>query len=109
MRPSGALVLAALGLALMQPGKDSRVAFAVGLAVIAVAALGLSLVLFNVDLDIISPWLAPWAAVPGLGPAVFRVAVATVLAFGSRADRSRSAVSKGIASLRPCSPASPAP
>src|SRR5712664_998376 len=82
MRPSGALVLAALGLALMQPGKDSRVAFAVGLAVIAVAALGMSLVLFNVDLDIISPWLAPWAAVPGLGPAVFRVAVATVLAFG---------------------------
>jgi hypothetical protein len=44
MRPSGALVLAALGLALVQPGKDSRVAFAVGLAVIAVAALGLSLV-----------------------------------------------------------------
>jgi len=35
MRPSGALALAALGLALMHPGKDSRVAFAVGLAAAA--------------------------------------------------------------------------
>jgi hypothetical protein len=66
----------------MQPGKDSRVTFAVGLAVIAVAALGLSLVLFNIDLDIISRWLAPWAAVPEPGAALLRLQSAATLAFG---------------------------
>jgi predicted MFS family arabinose efflux permease len=50
MRPSAALCLAALGLALVHPGKDSRFAFAVGFAVIAVAAVGLVLILLNVDL-----------------------------------------------------------
>ena len=40
MRPSGAAALAAFGFALMHPGKDSRVAFAVGLAAAALAALG---------------------------------------------------------------------
>src|SRR5712672_2077006 len=83
MRPSGALALAALGLALMHPGKDSRVAFAFGLTVAALGALGLGLALFNVELGLgINRWLAPWAAVPGLGPAFFRVAVAGTLAFG---------------------------
>ena len=37
MRPSAALCIAALGLALMHPGKDLRFAFAVGLAVVAAA------------------------------------------------------------------------
>src|SRR5712671_5390260 len=83
MRPSVALCLAALGFALMHPGKDSRVAFAVGLAAAALAALGLGLALFNVELRLgIDRWLAPWAAVPELGPALFRVAVAGTLAFG---------------------------
>jgi PAS domain S-box-containing protein len=82
MRPLGALSLTALGLALMHPGKDSRVAFAVGLSVAALAALVLGLTLFNVDLDIINRWLAPRAAVLGLGSALFRVSVAGTLAFG---------------------------
>jgi len=83
MRPSGAAALAAFGFALMHPGKDSRVAFAVGLAAAALAALGLGLALLNVELRLgIDRWLAPWAAVPKLGPALFRVAVAGTLAFG---------------------------
>ena len=43
MRPAGALALAAVGVALMHPGKNSRVAFAVGLAAAALAAVGLGL------------------------------------------------------------------
>ncbi len=83
MRPLAALCLAALGLGLVHPGKDSRVAFAFGLTVAALGALGLGLALFNVELGLgINRWLAPWAAVPGLGPAFFRVAVAGTLAFG---------------------------
>ncbi len=94
MRPLAALCLAALGLGLVHPGKDSRVAFAFGLTVAALGALGLGLALFNVELGLgINRWLAPWAAVPGLGPAFFRVAVAGTL----------------VALLRPCLPASPAP
>jgi PAS domain S-box-containing protein len=62
-RPLGALTLAALGLALMYPGKDGRFAFAVGLAGVALAALGLALALLNAELGI-DRWLAP-AAVPG--------------------------------------------
>ena len=42
MRPLGALCLAALGFALVHPGKNSRLAFAVGLAAAALAALGLA-------------------------------------------------------------------
>jgi two-component sensor histidine kinase/PAS domain-containing protein len=64
MRPSGVLPLAALGLALVHPGKNYRIAFAVGLAVAAIAALGLILVLFSVDLSAINRWLAPGYAVP---------------------------------------------
>ncbi len=78
-RPLGAFGLATLGLALMHPGKDSRVAFIVGLTVAASAALGLILVLFNVELGIINRLLAPGAAVP---PASFRIASAAVVTFG---------------------------
>src|SRR5258708_7698713 len=83
MRPSGALALAALGFALMHPGKDLRVAFAVGLAAAGLAALGLALALFNIELRLgIDRWLAPSAAVPELGPALLRVAIAGTLGFG---------------------------
>jgi PAS domain S-box-containing protein len=81
MRPSGVLGIAALGLALMHPGKDSRVAFAVGLAAAALAALGLGLALLNVEPDI-DRWLAPRVAVPGPPVASFRMANAATLAFG---------------------------
>ena len=73
MRPLGAFGLAALGLALIHPGKDSRVVFAVGVVVAVFAALILGLVLLNFDLGRINRWLAPWAAVPGLGPAFGRL------------------------------------
>src|SRR5215470_11575913 len=72
MRPSAALCVAALGLALVHPGKDSRFAFAAGLAVVAAAAVGLGLILFNVDPGIDS-WLAPRAAMEGPGAVSFRV------------------------------------
>jgi PAS domain S-box-containing protein len=78
MRPSAALCLAALGLALVHPGKDSRFAFAVGLAVVAVAAVGLVLILLNVDPGI-DPWLAA-GAVKGRVP--FRIAKVVALALG---------------------------
>jgi PAS domain S-box-containing protein len=76
-RPLGALGLMALGLALIHPGKESRVAFALGLTAAAIAAVGLVLVLFNVELGI-NRWLAPTAAVP---PGSFRVASAALLTF----------------------------
>jgi PAS domain S-box-containing protein len=82
MRPLGALCLTALGLALVHPGKNSRMAFAIGLAVAALAALGLVLVLFNVDLGLINHWLVPRAALPGLGTATFRGASAATVALG---------------------------
>jgi len=82
MRPLGAFGLAALGLALIHPGKDSRVVFAVGVVVAVFAALILGLVLLNFDLGRINRWLAPWAAVPGLGAAPFRVGSAAAVAFG---------------------------
>ena len=52
MRPVGALGLAALGIALVHPGKDSRVAFAIGVAAAALAALSLGLALLNIELGI---------------------------------------------------------
>jgi len=83
MRPTGALILAALGVALVRPGNDSRVAFAVGLTLAVLAALGLGLVLlFNVELGIIDRWLAPRADVAGLGAVSFQVASAATVAFG---------------------------
>jgi PAS domain S-box-containing protein len=75
--PFAVLMLAAFGLALVRPGKDSRLAFAVGLAGIACAAVGLVLVLFNIKLDI-DRWLSPRAPLA----ASFRVTSAGMLAFG---------------------------
>jgi PAS domain S-box-containing protein len=60
LKPVTAMCLAALGLSLARPGKDSRFALPVGLAVAALAALDL----FGVDLGI-NQWLVPQAAVPG--------------------------------------------
>jgi PAS domain S-box-containing protein len=77
-RPLGALGLAIMGLALMHPGKDSRVAFSVGLVTAISAALGLVLVLFNVELGI-NHWLAPEA---GLPPGPSQVTSAALAAFG---------------------------
>jgi hypothetical protein len=81
MRPVGALGLAALGIALIHPGKASRVAFAVGLAAAALAALSLGLALLNVELGI-DRWLVPQAAVSGPAGVSFRMANAATLAFG---------------------------
>jgi len=66
MRPSAALILGALGLALVHPGKDSRFAFAVGLVVAAIATGGLGLILLDLD-PRIDPWLASWGAAEGPG------------------------------------------
>jgi PAS domain S-box-containing protein len=81
MRPSTALCIAALGLALMHPGKDLRFAFAVGLAVVGVAAVGLGLILFDIDPGI-DPWLAPRFVGPEPGAVSFRVAKVAALALG---------------------------
>jgi PAS domain S-box-containing protein len=81
MRPVGALGLAALGIALIHPGKDSRVAFAVGVAAAALAALSLGLALLSVELGI-DRWLVPQAAVSGPTAFSFRMANAATLAFG---------------------------
>src|SRR5262249_17683508 len=59
-KPVAALCLAALGLALVHPGKNSRFALAVGLVVAAIAVLDL----FRVDFGI-NRWLVPRASVPG--------------------------------------------
>src|SRR5258705_9730696 len=66
VKPVVALCLVALGLALMHPGKNSRLAFAVGLAVAAIAALDL-LDRFGIDLGVnhLNRLLVPQAAVPG--------------------------------------------
>ncbi len=66
VKPTTALCLAALGLALVHPGKNSRLAFAVGLAVAAIAALDL-LDRFGIDTGInrLNRLLVPRAAVPG--------------------------------------------
>jgi PAS domain S-box-containing protein len=80
MRPVGALGIAALGLALIHPGKDLRIAFAVGLAAVVLAALGLGLAVLDVELGV-DRLLAP-AAAPGPSVASFRVANAATLAFG---------------------------
>jgi PAS domain S-box-containing protein len=70
-------MLAAFGLALVHPGKDSRFAFAVGLAGIAYAAVGLVVVLFSIELGI-ERWLAPRAPLA----ASFRVTSTGMVAFG---------------------------
>jgi hypothetical protein len=80
-RPLVALCVAALGLALVHPGRSSRFVFAVGLAVVATAAVGLGATLFNVDLGI-DHWLAPRAAVEGPGTLAFRMPKVEALALG---------------------------
>jgi PAS domain S-box-containing protein len=75
--PFAVLMLAAFGLALVHPGMDSRFAFAVGLAGIACAAVGLVVALFDIELGI-DRWLAPRAPLAGS----FRVTIAGMLAFG---------------------------
>jgi PAS domain S-box-containing protein len=66
VKPTTALCLVALGGALVHPGKNSRLAFAAGLAVVAIAALDL-LDRFGIDLGInhLNRLLVPQAAVPG--------------------------------------------
>jgi len=66
VKPTTALCLAALGLALMHPGKNSRLASAAGLAVAAIAALDL-LDQFGIDLGInhLNRLLVPQALVLG--------------------------------------------
>jgi hypothetical protein len=65
VKPTTALCLAVLGLAVVYPGTASRFVFAVGLAVAAVAALDL-LDLFSIDSGInrLNRLLVPQAAVP---------------------------------------------
>ena len=89
VKPVVAFCLVTLGLALMHPGKNSRLALAVGLAVAAIAALDL-LDRFGIDLGInrLNRLLVPRAAVPGPETS-FRmingVPLALVLAGGSLA------------------------
>jgi PAS domain S-box-containing protein len=78
-KPVTALCLAVVGLALLHPGKNSRVASAVGLAVMAAAASDLSQDLFGVDLRI-DRWLAPQATEPGPWGTPLHVTNATAVA-----------------------------
>jgi PAS domain S-box-containing protein len=86
VRPVTALCLAALGLALDHPGKNSRFAFAAGLAVAAVAVLDLGQDLFGFDFGI-DRWLVPRTALQGSEAPSFRMIngmpVAIALAGGS--------------------------
>jgi PAS domain S-box-containing protein len=65
VKPTTALCLVALGLALVHPGMNSRLAFAVGVAVTAISALDL-LDLFGIDSGInrLNGFLVPRAAMP---------------------------------------------
>jgi PAS domain S-box-containing protein len=67
-KPVAALCLMALGLALVDPGKNWRFALAIGLAVAAIAVLDL----FGVDFGI-NRWLVPRAAMPAPGAASFEM------------------------------------
>src|SRR5215470_3938617 len=88
VKPSTAWCLTALGAALVHPGKNLRFAFAVGLAVAAVAALDLCLDLFGVELGI-DRLQSSRSAVLGQGAALVPMPHATslglVLASGSLA------------------------
>jgi PAS domain S-box-containing protein len=77
MRPVGTLALAVFGFALVHPGKDARLAFAVGLAVAVVTVLGVVLVLLDVDLEFINHWLLPGVVLPA---ASFRLSGAGAVA-----------------------------
>jgi hypothetical protein len=84
VKPVTAMCLAALGLALVHPGKGSRFAFAVSLAVAALTLLDL----FGVDLGIYR-WLVPRTMVPGPEETSFQIIngmpLAIALAAGSLA------------------------
>ena len=73
VNPLVAMCLAALGLALVRPGKDWRFAFAAGLAVAALAALRLGLELFPAEPD-----RDGWLRGPAL--AVFQIPPAALVA-----------------------------
>jgi PAS domain S-box-containing protein len=79
VKPVAALCLAALGIALVCPGKNERLAVVFGLAVAAGAALDLGQDLFGFDFGV-NRWLAPRAAVPVNGAASFRMITGTKLA-----------------------------
>jgi PAS domain S-box-containing protein len=81
VKPVTALCLGALGLALMHPHRDSRFAFAVGLAVAALAAFALAEVLFNVELGI-GRFVVAGEASFRTTATTFRVTNAAVLAGG---------------------------
>src|SRR5262249_56713701 len=70
VKPATALCLTALGLALVHSGKNLRFAFAVGLAVAAIAALDLCLDLFGVEIGI-DRLQSPRTAVVGPSAALF--------------------------------------
>jgi PAS domain S-box-containing protein len=78
-KPVTALCLAAGGLALLHPGRNSRVACAIGLAVMAAAAADLSQDLFGIDLGI-DRWLAPQVTPPGPWGTPLHVTNATAVA-----------------------------
>jgi two-component sensor histidine kinase/PAS domain-containing protein len=86
VKPVTALCLTALGLALVHPGKNSHLAFAVGFAVAAVAAVDLGQDLFGFDFGI-DHWLVPPTALQGSETLSFRMIngmpVAIALAGGS--------------------------
>jgi PAS domain S-box-containing protein len=89
VKPVTASCLMALGLALVHPGKNARLAFAVGLVVAAIAALDL-LDRFAIDTGInhLNRLLVPRAAVPGPAgsfPMINGVPVALALAGASLA------------------------
>ncbi len=85
MRPAGALVFAVVGFALVRPGKDSRIAFGIGVAIVALAFLGLVGLLFDFDFAL-DHWLVPRADVPRASfQAVTAGTVAAALVGGSLA------------------------
>jgi hypothetical protein len=74
VKPTTALCVAALGLAIVYPGRNSRLAFAVGLAVAAIAALGLlDLLCIDFGFNRLNRLLVPRAAVPGREPSFLTI------------------------------------
>jgi hypothetical protein len=100
--PLAALCFAALGLALIRPGTNSRFAFVIGLVVAALTAADLGQDLSGTELGI-ERRLVPRSAVSRPEAGSFRMA--TTLALPSRAARSHSVASSAIAFPRPCSAA----
>jgi PAS domain S-box-containing protein len=82
MQPAGALCLAALGLALVFPGKDQRFAVATGVAVASLTALLLGAAFLGTDFGL--AWLALRSPMPTAGPdaPAFRIVHVAALAFG---------------------------